>query len=87
MLCALAGHNKDCKYLNILGLTKTVCAINYKKTLEVYMKLCYTMSVRQLIFNEVTYQLNSIQKCIKLSNQGIKKLLMKQCIRDRPMHL
>ena len=55
MLCALLGHNKHCKYLNILGLTKTVCEINYKKTFEVYMKLGYTMSVRQLIVNEVTY--------------------------------
>ena len=28
MLCALLGHNKHCKYLNILGLTKTVAMCN-----------------------------------------------------------
>ena len=65
MLCALLGHNKHCKYLNILGLTKTVCAINYKMTFEVYMKLCYTMSVRQLIVNEVTYELKFHSKVYK----------------------
>ena len=65
MLCALLGHNKHCKYSNILGLTKTVCAINYKMTFEVYMKLCYTMSVLQLIVNEVTYELKFHSKVYK----------------------
>ena len=65
MLCALLGHNKHCKYLNILELTKTVCAINYKMTFEVYMKLCYTMYVRQLIVNEVTYELKFHSKVYK----------------------
>ena len=65
MLCALLGYNKHCKYLSILGLTKTVCAINYKMTFEVYMKLGYTMSVRQLIVNEVTYELKFHSKVYK----------------------
>ena len=69
MLCALIGHNKQCKYLNILGLTITVCAITYKKG---YIKLGYTMSLRQLIVNEVTFELNFIQKFIKLSIKRIK---------------
>ena len=42
MLCALIGHNKQCKYLNILGLTITVCAITYKKRL--YKTRLYNVS-------------------------------------------
>ena len=57
MLWALLGHNKHCKHFMI----DENCMCNKLqidiRLLEVYMKLCYTMSVRQLIVNEVTYQL------------------------------
>ena len=76
MLWALLGHNKNCKHFMI----DENCMCNKLqidiRLLEVYMKLCYTMSVRQLIVNEVTYQLKFNLKVYEALQSTFKKLLI-----------
>ena len=58
MLCALLGHNKHCKYLNILGLTKTVAMCN-KLQIDIgslYETMLYNVCPATHC-NEITYQL------------------------------
>ena len=75
MLCALLGHNKHCKYFMIDENCKCNKLQIDIRLLEVNMKLCYTMSVRQLIVNEVTYQLKFNLKVYEALQSTLKNCL------------